>query len=610
MSEIIVKISVTKNGKDGAPGKSAYQYAVDAGYTGSEEDFAAKMAQGIPDGVLLHTPQTLTDEQQAQARENIGAASTEDVDQLSEGINNCVKTVNGAKPDKNGNVVVAAGGNVSLTASQKAKCQRFAALFKDATGRAESFIFFTDPHLSYAENFHPLFENYLNQIKAVYDNTPTSMCVCGGDWLNNGNTRENACWMLGVIDGAMKARFDKYINFVGNHDTNYQGYEYIQSGLDGTYDQEARAECILSTETIVNLWYRQQGNAYFAVDGDCTKFYVFDTGLDSSHAMDDYRREQIAWFARSLIADKPERCAALMHIVDTKGAATPMIDAVTRVANAYNNKESVTLHGTTYDFGGSNGTFGFVLGGHKHEDMSYMHNDIPVIMTIDLRVVDSQPSFDLVLVDWGAMKMHLTRVGNGNSRTIDLIDGSITEEGDGGDDGDTEEGGGNDVSVNLFTLGERTDYEQYLGQSLDSTKFQSFSVISGGLEAQDVGGKSMSVMNVQKHACREGEKYRIRFVETSIDYPEKTPFNRCYLRLYDTKGTQISNALASPWQWLDAYNAHFCDQATAVGVSTFDGTFTVPNGVASFQIGFVFDLVEDNEGRVRIDNINLNKASN
>lgn len=35
-------------GKDGVDGKSAYQYAVDGGYTGTEAEFAAKLAQEIP----------------------------------------------------------------------------------------------------------------------------------------------------------------------------------------------------------------------------------------------------------------------------------------------------------------------------------------------------------------------------------------------------------------------------------------------------------------------------------------------------------------------------------------------------------------------------------
>lgn len=45
-------------GKDGVDGKSAYQYAVEGGYTGTEEAFAAKLAQELP--TSLPNPHALT----------------------------------------------------------------------------------------------------------------------------------------------------------------------------------------------------------------------------------------------------------------------------------------------------------------------------------------------------------------------------------------------------------------------------------------------------------------------------------------------------------------------------------------------------------------------
>lgn len=56
----------------GPQGKSAYQSALDAGYSGSEEAFNKAMAKA-PDAVF-YTAQSLTDKQQAQARGNINAA--------------------------------------------------------------------------------------------------------------------------------------------------------------------------------------------------------------------------------------------------------------------------------------------------------------------------------------------------------------------------------------------------------------------------------------------------------------------------------------------------------------------------------------------------------
>ena len=45
-------------GKDGADGKSAYEYAQEGGYTGTEEEFAEKLAEEIPD--TLPNPKSLT----------------------------------------------------------------------------------------------------------------------------------------------------------------------------------------------------------------------------------------------------------------------------------------------------------------------------------------------------------------------------------------------------------------------------------------------------------------------------------------------------------------------------------------------------------------------
>lgn len=313
------------------------------------------------------------------------------------------------------NVNVGADTKEELTSAQVENCKEYAMHISEAKGEVESFVFFTDPHFGFAEELRDFTENHLQQISNVYHNTPTSMCVCGGDWLNNNNTKENACWQLGVYDGRMKALFDRYVMVVGNHDTNYQGYEYMQSG----YDQNAHKQCILSKETMRNLWHRKQGASYFVVDGDNTTFYVFDTGLDWYTDMDDYRWDQVDWFANKLLTDKPKRCVALVHIAESY---TPFIDAITKVANAYNNKTSVTLNGVTYNFASATGRFYFVLGGHSHADNNYTVNSIPVVTTVNADVDESVATFDLVLVDYNANKMHMVRVGTGNSRSISIGD--------------------------------------------------------------------------------------------------------------------------------------------------------------------------------------------
>lgn len=71
-------------GKDGAPGaqgdpgadgKSAYETASDSGYVGSEAQFGRDLAD-VQNAVKYNAPQTLTDAQKQQARDNIGAPAS------------------------------------------------------------------------------------------------------------------------------------------------------------------------------------------------------------------------------------------------------------------------------------------------------------------------------------------------------------------------------------------------------------------------------------------------------------------------------------------------------------------------------------------------------
>ena len=70
---------------------------------------------GNPSPVVKYTAQALNKNQQEQARLNIDAASTESVQHLSEEIVDlnkaAVKSINGKKPDQNGNVQVEGGGS-------------------------------------------------------------------------------------------------------------------------------------------------------------------------------------------------------------------------------------------------------------------------------------------------------------------------------------------------------------------------------------------------------------------------------------------------------------------------------------------------------------------
>lgn len=87
-----------KDGADGQPGtsgKSAYQYAQEGGYTGTEEEFAAKMAQEIPtvDATLTQAGQAAD---AAAVGEQLGNLSEENAE-LKGDLNNKIEHVDGYK---------------------------------------------------------------------------------------------------------------------------------------------------------------------------------------------------------------------------------------------------------------------------------------------------------------------------------------------------------------------------------------------------------------------------------------------------------------------------------------------------------------------------------
>ena len=104
--------------------------------------------------------------------------------------------------------------------------------------------------------------------------------------------------------------------------------------------------------------------------------------------------------------------------------ATPLVDYLTQVASAFNSKGQLTLNGVTYNFASATGKLYFALAGHAHLDMDFVQNTIPVVLTTNLFNDEvagtTEPTYDLVLADYGANKLHCVRVGTGSSRTFDM----------------------------------------------------------------------------------------------------------------------------------------------------------------------------------------------
>lgn len=282
---------------------------------------------------------------------------------------------------------------------------------------SDSYLFFTDPHIFQHKVDEEKMEKAIGTLEYVFNNTPTQMVLCGGDWLQDSDTQSEASTKLGRIDGIMRSKFgDRYYPILGNHDTNYQGVDSNGNANSGVLQQKA----------LKNLWFRNYPAMYYDFKTESTRYYCFDTGTDWETDMTDYRWKQVDWFANALNANNDKHSVIALHIFtnqpksDAETALNPqnLAKNITIIAQAYNNKTTITLNGKTYDFTSTSGKVSYLICGHSHYDANFVYNDIPVIITTKCGYI---PNFDLVYADYDKAKLEMVRIGNGESRSIDII---------------------------------------------------------------------------------------------------------------------------------------------------------------------------------------------
>lgn len=304
------------------------------------------------------------------------------------------------------------------------KAGDFAMLLSAAQGKIESFILFSDPHWFTSYNtvgMRDATKAYPYDMKKYWDNTPTDFVLCGGDWLIE-HKKSVAVKDLAIIDGFMNKMFDfKYYPVYGNHDNNYQGEQ------DGTDDRSAN-DGVLTNQQMINLWFRKYGKMYYTFNGINTKFYVFDSGLDwgAYNPMNEYKWQQIDWFANSLLSGNDDNVVAVLHIVERTAETpsqfgndiAPLAQNVSLVAQAFNSKTSITLNGVTYNFSGTTGKVRCIICGHTHFDTTYVLNDIPVFCETTSM---NNLNFDLVVIDYNEYKLKSIRIGQGEDRIMNIV---------------------------------------------------------------------------------------------------------------------------------------------------------------------------------------------
>lgn len=298
----------------------------------------------------------------------------------------------------------------------------FSGLFADVE-KFESFVFFTDPHLRPTQlaldsSALPTYElkcnQFINTLQKMYNSIPAEFIMCGGDWLNSPSAESRACGELGYVQGFMQHMFHDYHCAVGNHDTNFNSSD----------------SSTLSNQTINNLWYteEEQGLSYYSFNGNNCKYYVLDTWTENAaQYATQYVWDQLKWIAQKLNTDDPEHATVFMHIIIQNGTSRAAAK-LAEILAAYNAHGTATITNPglpndpiTVDFTGTTGKVDFVMGGHTHYDDIRTLEGIPFITTTTFGApTATKPTFDMVFVDYDNDVVHCVRVGDGESRTVNI----------------------------------------------------------------------------------------------------------------------------------------------------------------------------------------------
>lgn len=288
----------------------------------------------------------------------------------------------------------------------------------------ETFAFFTDPHvMGFGDssrnelNMH----EYIKKTSKVLRSVPCKFAVCGGDWLNNSTTMDEACYRLGYIKALSNNMLCDCKLVIGNHDTNYQGK------LDAESENGTGR---LTNATIAALMFNdtETRKAYYSFDGIRSKCYVLDSGIEHN-TMLEYDWEQIAWLTEKLTEDDPTHAIIFLHIIVNGGNIQTNATNFGALVEAYNSHATVTLNGATYDFTSCSGHVDFWVAGHTHVDSNGTLGGIPYFITASNGYQSDVPLIDLVLADYDNNLLYLKRVGGtGDDRTISLTTGELVTE--------------------------------------------------------------------------------------------------------------------------------------------------------------------------------------
>lgn len=289
---------------------------------------------------------------------------------------------------------------------------------------ADGYLYFTDPHpvnCDFNAKFWDGREPKLENLAKYYDITGLKFAVCGGDWLNNSNSKESALEILKYIRTKTTEWFGTCYLVVGNHDYNYQ---FVTNGTNG------KSPYTLTPEELAEAWFPEYGKTYYSFESDTTRYYVFDSGIDWSHgSLTDLDKEQIAWYLERLANSDDKHIVLMPHMVHLSGATdnyNPATREYAKISAAYNARAKYEYNGVTYDFSEKTGMVEYIIAGHHHNDVIGTIEGIPFVLVATSSAGDPATA-DFVYADYEARQLKLMRVGQGEGRIMALLPISTEE---------------------------------------------------------------------------------------------------------------------------------------------------------------------------------------
>lgn len=285
-----------------------------------------------------------------------------------------------------------------------------------------AFIFFTDPHLCNGTDWESNAEAWMGLVMKYHNILPTESIICGGDWLTNGDTPEQAMYkgryVMGYMDSKVPPLPNPYtgvprffLNAIGNHDTNEQGRADESAELWTGKMTEYETAKIWGSSLTADQFGCVMDDPIRMADG--TNIIVLNS-MGETSTMENFWLYIVNHFAELLgygteAPNSPENYIVVLHNYwNTDELTTCMFGSqVLQVCNNYNTNNRGT------------GRVKAVFCGHRHFDHNAIVGETPVIMTTHFQDGGS-PTFDIVLVDNDTNAIHMYRIGAGENRVVEM----------------------------------------------------------------------------------------------------------------------------------------------------------------------------------------------